>query len=122
MACRDAVRHSQTRRKKDDSDERLLAVASVLHLEVVPERIECYDISNLGSEHITAGMIVCENGRLKKSDYRYFRIKGQEAPDDYAAMRQTISRRLSHLTDGSDTSFSRTPMSSFLRWVCFYAS
>lgn len=110
MACRDAVRHSQTRRKKDDSDERLLAtVASVLHLEVVPERIECYDISNLGSEHITAGMIVCENGRLKKSDYRYFRIKGQEAPDDYAAMRQTISRRLSHLTDGSDTSFSRTP-------------
>lgn len=110
MAQRDAVRHSETRRKKDDSDERILvSLASLLHLEVVPQRIEAYDISNLGSEHITAGMIVSEDGKLKKSDYRYFRIKGQDAPDDYCAMRQTILRRLSHLDDEKDTSFSRMP-------------
>lgn len=110
MAQRDAVRHSETRKRKEDSDERVLAtLAALLHLEVVPERIEAYDISNLGSEHITAGMIVAEKGKFKKSDYRYFRIKGDGAPDDYAAMRETILRRLAHLTDEKDTSFSTQP-------------
>ncbi len=110
MAEKDAVRHSETRRKRDDTDEKLLmSLAKALSLEVVPERIEAYDISNLGSEHITAGMIVCENGKLKKSDYRYFRIKGKESPDDYGSMRETILRRLSHLSDDSDPSFSRVP-------------
>lgn len=71
-------------------------LASLLCLEVVPERIECYDISNLGGEHITAGMIVSEGGKLKKSAYRLFRIEGNGAPDDYAAMSEAISRRLSH--------------------------
>jgi len=110
MAERDAVRHSETRRKREDTEEKLLvSLASALSLEIVPERIEAYDISNLGSEHITAGMVVCEKGRLKKSDYRFFRIKGKEAPDDYGSMRETILRRLSHLNDPSDDSFSRLP-------------
>lgn len=110
MAENDAVRHSETRKRREDTDEKLLAsLASKLSLEALPERIEVYDISNLGSEHITAGMIVCENAKLKKKDYRYFRIKGFDAPDDYAAMRNTILRRLSHITDGSDESFSKIP-------------
>lgn len=110
MAQRDAVRHSETRRRKEDTDERILVtLASLLHLEVVPQRIEAYDISNLGSEHITAGMIVTDGCKLKKSDYRYFRIKGQEGPDDYSSMRETLFRRLSHLDDNSDDSFSKTP-------------
>ncbi|MBQ2729321.1 MAG: excinuclease ABC subunit UvrC [Clostridia bacterium] len=110
MAEKDAIRHSETRRKKDDSDEKLLAaLASLLSLEVLPERIEAYDISNLGSEHITAGMIVCQAGKLKKSDYRYFRIKGKDAPDDYGSMRETITRRLSHIEDKDDGSFSKLP-------------
>ena len=78
MAEKDAIRHSETRRKREDSDERvLMSLASLLHLEVLPERIEAYDISNLGNEHITAGMIVIEKGRFKKSHYRSFKIKGQ---------------------------------------------
>jgi len=110
MAERDAVRHSETRRKREDTDEKLLvSLAHRLGLEVLPERIEAYDISNLGSEHITAGMIVCERAKLKKSDYRYFRIKGKESPDDYGSMRETITRRLSHLKDESDSSFSKAP-------------
>lgn len=110
MAQRDAIRHSETRRKKDETDERILvSLAGALGLEVLPERIEAYDISNLGSEHITAGMIVAEKGKLKKSDYRYFRIKGKEAPDDYGSMRETVSRRLSHLTDEKDSSFFTRP-------------
>ena len=110
MAERDAVEHSRTRRKREDTDEKLLvSLATALGLEVVPERIEAYDISNLGSEHITAGMIVSEKAKLKKSDYRYFRIKGNDAPDDYGAMRETITRRLSHLCDENDSSFSKMP-------------
>ena len=110
MAQRDAVRHSEARRRRDEDDERVLArLASLLSLEVVPERIEAYDISNLGSEHITAGMVVAESGKMKKSDYRYFRIKGQSAPDDYEAMRQALLRRLSHLDDSADASFSKQP-------------
>ena len=110
MAQRDAVRHSETRRKRDEDDERVLVrLASLLSLEVVPQRIEAYDISNLGSEQITAGMIVADGGKLRKSDYRVFRIKGQDAPDDYSAMRQTLMRRIAHIGDGEDTSLSAEP-------------
>ncbi|MBQ8475323.1 MAG: excinuclease ABC subunit UvrC, partial [Clostridia bacterium] len=109
MAEKDAVRHSETRRKREDTNERILmSLASMLRLEVLPERIEAYDISNLGSEHITAGMIVIENGVFKKSHYRTFKIKGQETPDDYSAMTETIRRRLLNLED-EDESFSQTP-------------
>ena len=109
MAEKDAIRHSETRRKREDSDERvLMSLASLLHLEVLPERIEAYDISNLGNDHITAGMIVIEKGRFKKSHYRSFKIKGQETPDDYSAMTETIRRRLMNLED-KDESFSTAP-------------
>ncbi len=72
----------------------LFSLAKTLALEVVPERIEAYDISNYGSEHITAGMIVCENGTLKKSAYRVFNIKSTDGQDDYAAMAEALGRRL----------------------------
>ena len=83
-------------------------LAEMLCLEELPERIECYDISNLGKEHITAGMIVWENGKLQKSDYRVFRIKNQDGIDDYSAMREVIERRLLHLRDESG-SYSKRP-------------
>ena len=74
----------------------LAKLAALLSLEVVPELIECYDISNLGGEHITAGMIVAESGKLKKSSYKLFSIKGSSAPDDYASMSEALRRRFSH--------------------------
>lgn len=77
----------------------LSKMAELLGLECLPERIEVYDISNIGNEHITAGMIVCENGKLKKSDYRVFKIKNQVGADDYSAMKEVIERRISHLED-----------------------
>lgn len=82
-------------RAKSDLDV-LAKLASMLGLETVPERIECYDISNLGAEHITAGMIVAEDGKLKKSAYRLFSIEGKNSPDDYAAMAEALRRRMSH--------------------------
>jgi len=100
MAERDAARHGENQRKREEGDEKMLVrLASLLELETVPERIEAYDISNWGSEHITAGMVVAERGRLKKSDYRLFRIQGQSSPDDYGAMREAILRRIAHLED-----------------------
>lgn len=105
----DARRHLETKRSKQDRDERMLVrLAQMLHLEVLPERIEAYDISNLGSEHITAGMVCALHGRLKRSEYRYFRIRGLDNPDDYESMRQTIERRMSHLSD-EEGSFAEYP-------------
>lgn len=103
MAERDAAQHGENQRKRDEGDMKVLVrLASLLELETVPERIEVYDISNLGSEHITAGMIVAENARFKKSDYRYFKIRTVAgAPDDYASMREVILRRVAHLEDSS---------------------
>lgn len=110
MAERDAAEHGENQRKREEGDTRMLVrLATLLELETVPERIEAYDISNLGREHITAGMVVAENGRFKKSDYRQFKIQSvTETPDDYASMRETILRRVSHLTDEGG-SFSKRP-------------
>ena len=95
----DYVREYRRRTEKDDAT--LVKLASLLALEVIPDRIEAYDISNLGSEHITAGMIVWANGGFRRRDYRTFSIRGNDGPDDYAAMREALSRRLGHLGEGS---------------------
>ncbi|MBR3998635.1 MAG: excinuclease ABC subunit C, partial [Clostridia bacterium] len=98
MAVTDAAKHSENQSKRDRNDERTLAnLASLLHLEVLPERIEAYDISNLGDEHITAGMIVFEDGKPKKSEYRVFSIKSTSSQDDYGAMSEAIRRRIAHI-------------------------
>ena len=94
------------RNASEKSNENLVRLAHLLALEALPERIESYDISNLGSEHKTCGMIVFENGKFKKSDYRTFRIKSVEGTDDYASMREAMSRRFAHL--GEDK-FGREP-------------
>ena len=57
-------------------------------------RIECFDISNLGETHTVASMVVFEGGAPKKSDYRRFKIR-EAAQDDFAAMAEVLSRRMS---------------------------
>lgn len=93
-----------------EKDEKVLTrLAELLSLETYPERIEAYDISNLGREHITAGMIVTDGTSFKKSDYRSFKITSvKDGTDDYASMREAISRRLDHLDDESG-SFAELP-------------
>lgn len=92
--------------EKDDST--LLRLAEMLCLETLPERIEAYDISNLASEHKTAGMIVMKNGKFSKADYRSFSLRETEGTDDYASMAEALRRRLTHLSDESG-SFSEYP-------------
>ena len=101
------VRQYRLDAEKDEGA--LVRLAEILELPTYPSRIEAYDISNLGSEHLTAGMIVCEEGKLSKADYRHFKIKTVEGTtDDYASMAETLSRRLEHLSD-VDGSFAKLP-------------
>ncbi len=66
----------------------------LLGLSKTPEYIESYDISNLGDTGIVAGMVVFENGRPLKSAYRKFSLKDVVTQDDYASMREVLTRRL----------------------------
>ncbi len=101
MANKNAAEASrQYRLSREREDKNLRELSAVLALPELPRRIEAYDISNIGNESITASMVVYENGRLKKSDYRLFNIKRSTA-DDYASMREVITRRISHIGDGT---------------------
>ncbi|MBO4950143.1 MAG: excinuclease ABC subunit UvrC [Clostridia bacterium] len=92
-----------------NNEELLINVANLLCLEVLPERIESYDISNSGNSSMYCGMIVLENGKFKKSDYRSFAIKETAGQDDYAAMAEALKRRLLHIGADDDTSMNTTP-------------
>ncbi len=87
--------------QKTKSDETLIRLAALAGLEVIPEKIEAFDISNLGDENITAGMVLFENGKPKKSGYRLFGIKETQVQDDYASMREAITRRIAHFEDAA---------------------
>ena len=103
-----AERAAVERRVTEQGDAAMVRLAALLALEVVPVRIEAYDISNLGAEHKTCGMIVLENGRFLRSDYRTFRIRAVEGTDDYASMREALSRRFAHLDDATGA-FAKLP-------------
>ncbi|MBQ3480845.1 MAG: excinuclease ABC subunit UvrC [Oscillospiraceae bacterium] len=76
-----------------------------LDLEGFPHRIEAFDVSNLGDMGIVAAMTVHADGRPLKRDYRKFRIRGLERPDDYASMYQAVARRLQRYLDGDEKFF-----------------
>ncbi len=71
----------------------LAELQTALQLPVPPNRIECYDISNTQGTAAAASMVVFEQGRPKKSDYRKFTIRSVEGPDDFASMREVLRRR-----------------------------
>lgn len=101
MAKKNAEEASRQHRLEGErEDKNLKALSSLLGLSEIPRRIEAYDISNIGNESITASMVVYAEGRLKKSDYRTFNIK-RDSADDYASMREVISRRIAHIGDGT---------------------
>jgi excinuclease ABC subunit C len=75
--------------------EALETLRAVLGLTTLPRRIECFDISTIQGAETVASMVVCEDGRMKKSEYRKFRIRHlpDKGPDDFAAMREVVQRR-----------------------------
>ncbi len=73
-----------------------------------PRRLEAYDISNTGSSDMVASMVVFQDGKPLKRDYRRFQIKTLEHPDDYAAMQEVLTRRFRRYLDG-DEKFDTAP-------------
>jgi excinuclease ABC subunit C len=80
-------------RRRQQRVEALDHLQAALGLDVLPVRIECFDISHLGGTHTTASMVVFEGGAPKKSDYRRFNIREVEPGDDYGAMSEVLARR-----------------------------
>ena len=71
-------------------------------------RMESFDISNISGTDIVAGMVVFEDGKPKKSEYKRFRLEGLAGQDDYASMRQVVERRFRHYVEG-DKGFEQKP-------------
>jgi len=69
------------------------ALQDALMLPEPPKRIECFDISHIQGAETVASMVVWEDGKMKKSDYRKFIIRSVEGVDDFASMREVVTRR-----------------------------
>jgi len=109
LASRNATQAYQSRFNRGDAAhyEGLDMLRVVLGLPALPRRIECFDISTIQGSETVASMVVCEDGRMKRSEYRKFRIRtrpkgeagggrpaqGGQGPDDFAAMNQVVMRR-----------------------------
>jgi excinuclease ABC subunit C len=87
--------------------EALDTLRRILDLSTVPRRIECFDISTLQGTNTVASMVVCVEGRMRRSEYRKFNIRGEakppdalaSLPDDYASMREVVQRRYQKLLE-----------------------
>jgi excinuclease ABC subunit C len=80
-------------------DNVLAELKTALDLPLVPRIIECFDVSNLGQEHVVAGMVRFVDGKPDKGNYRRFKIKNVAGQDDLAAIQEAVSRRYRRLMD-----------------------
>jgi excinuclease ABC subunit C len=92
-------------------DKALVDLQKTLNLTKIPERIECYDISNIFGRAAVGSMVVFEKGIPKKNDYRRFQIKTVKRIDDYAMHQEVAKRRFARLSSQSikDESFAKIP-------------
>ena len=92
-------------------EERISAVLTLLGKMLAlepPRRIESFDISNISGTDIVASMVVFQEGKPRKSDYKRFKLEGLQNQDDYASMHQVVKRRFAHYKDG-DKGFAEAP-------------
>jgi len=91
--------HQRFRVMRPSSKAMAEALQDALGLADPPQRIECFDISHIQGTDKVASMVVWEDGRMKKSDYRKFIIRTVVGNDDFASMREVITRRYSRLQE-----------------------
>jgi excinuclease ABC subunit C len=106
----DTLMRERTRARRIEALEEL---REALNLEVLPLRIECFDISNLGDSNPVASMSVFEDAVAKKSDYRKFGIRHSGGQDDFAMIAEAVGRRFARMAaieaDDYDRSFATAP-------------
>jgi excinuclease ABC subunit C len=109
LANRNAGISYQTRFNTDTAAQydALETLRHVLQLTALPRRIECFDISTFQGSETVASMVVCEDGRMKRSDYRKFRIRGGSRPGDSSSTRNESRDAVAHVPLPTDASAGR---------------
>ena len=82
-----------------DEDSALVDLETALNLPTIPHVIECFDVSNLGREHIVSGMVRFADGKPDQSNYRRFRMRTVKEQDDLASMNEVVTRRYKRLME-----------------------
>ena len=113
MVAKSAGENLEQNRLRWLSDEQrmtaaLSELADALKLDELPRRIECFDISTLQGTNTVASMVVFEDAKPKKSDYRRFAIKSVEGQNDFASMQEVIGRRFKRAANETETESWRT--------------
>ena len=108
LACKNAFEEAQRLTSKEERiSAAVVMLGKMLDMDP-PGRIESFDISNISGTDIVASMVVFQDGKPHKSDYKRFKLQGLTDQDDYASMHQVVKRRFSHYKDG-DKGFADTP-------------
>lgn len=103
LAIKNAETAAAERKKTAESGEAILQkLKERLHLHKLPRRIECYDISNIQGQMAVGSKVAFVDGRADKGNYRRYRIKGVSQSDDFAMMREMLSRRFKPGTAAGD--------------------
>src|SRR5258708_5234358 len=84
---------------KPDMKRVLEEMQETLELPRFPARIESFDVSHIQGAENVAGMVVCENGKMNRAEYRKFKIRTVEGADDFASMNEAVLRRYRHVRD-----------------------
>lgn len=108
LACKNAFEEAERVTSRDEKYTATLNLLGKMLAMDAPRRIESFDISNISGTDIVASMVVFEDGKPKKKDYKRFKIEALTDQDDYASMAQVIRRRFSHYKD-ADAGFEIAP-------------
>ena len=108
LACKNAFEEAQRVTSREEKHSATLNMLGKMLAMEPPKRIESFDISNISGTDMVASMVVFEDGKPKKKDYKRFKIEALTDQDDYAAMAQVVRRRFSHYKDG-DAGFDVPP-------------
>ncbi len=108
LACKNAFEEAQRVTDKEERSQAILVLLGKMLNIPTPKRIESFDISNISGTDIVASMVVFQDGKPKKGDYKRFKLEGLSNQDDYASMHQVVKRRFAHYKAG-DKGFDAAP-------------
>ena len=108
LAVKNALEEAQRVTSKEEKVSGTLTLLGKMLTMEPPKRIESFDISNISGTDIVASMVVFQDGKPRKSDYKRFKIEGLSNQDDYASMHQVVKRRFAHYLSG-DKGFAEKP-------------